>query len=361
MNFIRGVVDSDNLPLNVSREILQQSKTLKVIKKKLVRKALEMVADLQSDEEKYNAFLKEFGANLKYGIIEDPANRSRIAKLCRFHSSKSVDGKMRSLDDYVASMKTGQQYIYYVAGEKLEDLQKSPFIERLLKRGYEVLYFVDPIDEYAIQNMPNFSGKKLMSASKDGLKFTEEDDKADTEATKKQEETLADLMKWFKTTLGDKIAAVKVSPRLRKSPCVLVTGQYGYSANMERIIKNQALGADREMRSAGKTLEINPVHPIIIALDKEIRENPESAAAKENAFLMFDTALLNSGFSVDNTAEFVDRINRILKLSLHLDESAEAPDEPARSEEAPKEAASSDTKTEAATEASPEKTEEKEL
>merc|ERR1712159_80294 len=234
LSFVKGVVDSEDLPLNISRETLQQNKILKVIKKHIVKKCLEMFADIQENQEDYKKFYEQFSKNLKLGIHEDSANRTKIADLLRFHTSKSGE-ELISLKEYIQKMKEGQKSIYYITGESKQAVAASPFLEGLKTRGYEVLYLTDPIDEYMVQQMKEFDGKKLVSCTKEGLEL----DDTEEEKKQKEEETarFEPLCKLTKDVLGDKVEKVVVSHRIDESPCVLVPSEHGWTANMERIMK----------------------------------------------------------------------------------------------------------------------------
>jgi molecular chaperone HtpG len=324
LSFVKGLVDSEDLPLNISREILQQNKILKVIKKNLTKRCIQMMTDLSENVENYKIFYENFSKNIKLGIHEDSANQPKLTKLLRYFSYKNKE-EMISLDTYVSKMSEGQNNIYFITGESKESVQNSPFLEKLIAKGYDVLFMVDPMDEYIVQKFTEYEGKKLLSVTKEGLELdSTETEKMQFEQDKKDTE---DLCKTIKEVLSENLEKVVVSNRLSNSPCCLVTGQFGVTANMERIMKAQALRANNGMgTSPKKIMEINPQHPIIKTLIDKIKTEGGSNSIKDLIWLLYDTSLLSSGFTNDDPVRFSNRILRLISLGLDIDETEQLPE-----------------------------------
>jgi len=355
LNFVKGVVDSEDLPLNVSRETLAQNRVLKVMAKKITRKVLEMLKKLADDsrraaeerkekeesgelteeekktlqekEDEYSSFWKNFGKSIKLGVIDDRSNKAKLSKLLRFETSKS-EGTLIGLEDYVDRMKPKQKHIFYITGESMDQVKNSPFLERLKKKDLEVIFMVDPLDEYLVQSLTEFDGTPLQSITKEGLKLGDEDKLA---ALKDE---FKDLTTWMAKVYGDKVEKVTISNRISGTPCILVTSQYGWSANMERIMKAQtfANAGEASYMHAKKTMEINPRHPIIKELKIKTAEDATDKSLIDLANLLYDAALLHSGFSMKDTADFATRIHRVVASGLSLDPNAEAEEEPEETE-----------------------------
>uniref|UniRef100_A0A182JBI9 Heat shock protein 83 n=1 Tax=Anopheles atroparvus TaxID=41427 RepID=A0A182JBI9_ANOAO len=319
LNFMKGVVDSEDLPLNISREMLQQNKILKVIRKNLVKKCLELFEELAEDKETYKKFYDQFSKNLKLGVHEDSQNRQKLADLLRFNTSASGD-EYCSLSDYIGRMKENQSQIYFITGETTEQVKNSAFVERVKKRGFEVIYMTDAIDEYVIQQLKEYKGKQLVCVTKEGLELPE--DEAEKKKREEDKAKFENLCKVMKSVLESKVEKVVVSNRLVDSPCCIVTSQYGWSANMERIMKAQALRDSSAMgyMAGKKHLEINPDHAIVETLRQRADADKNDKAVKDLVILLFETALLSSGFSLDEPGIHASRIYRMVKLGLGIDD-----------------------------------------
>lgn len=371
--FLVGIVDSDDLPINVSREMLQKSKTLDIIRRKLVRKALDMMKSLvkldddadekagadetegdekdEDGEEKektkkvvsraYIKFWKLYGKSIKLGVIEDGPNRARLSKLLRFRTSKSdlndVDD-FRTLDQYLDGMKDDQDNIYYHSGESIDQISSSPFLEKLLAKGYEVIYLTEPIDEHMIMQLPDYEGSKFMSVAKDGFKFGEKDQKEEKEKSKALRKQYRALTNLLKERMSGKVSKVKLSSRLSDTPCVLSTEQYGYSARMEIVMKAQAFAdpdSFKYMTPKTKIMELNPHHPLIRKMLEDVKaiegkENDEKKKGEDSVVefgnLIHDTALISGGYLVQDTADFSKRMYRWISSTAGVDAYAKLED-----------------------------------
>ncbi|KAL3821624.1 hypothetical protein ACJIZ3_007529 [Penstemon smallii] len=315
LSFIKGVVDSNDLPLNVSREILQESRIVRIMRKRLVRKAFDMILGITMSEDKddYVKFWENFGKHIKLGCIEDRENHKRIAPLLRFFSSQSEED-MISLDEYVENMKTDQKDIYYIAADSVASARSAPFLETLAEKDIEVLFLVDPIDEVAIQNLKSFKEKNFVDISKEDLDLGDKNE----EKEKEIKEEFGQTCDWIKRRLADKVASVQISNRLRSSPCVLASGKFGWSANMERLMKAQTVGdpSSLEFMRSRRVFEINPEHPIIKTLNAACKSSPNDEEALRAIDLLYDAALISSGFTPESPAQLGGKIYEMMNMAL---------------------------------------------
>lgn len=309
LSFIKGVVDSEDLPSNITRESLQYNKILKVIKKNIVKKCLELIAEVAENQVDYKKFYEQFGKNLKLGFQEDCINRSKIAELLRFYTSRSSD-EMISLNEYISRMKPEQEEIYYTIGESMQAVVNSPFIKSIKKRGYEVVYMVDPIDECVIEHLREFDGKML----KNCIKASVELEQWEEEEKKFEEHKVAyeSLCKLIKEVLGDKVEKVQVGKGISNSPCMLVASESGWSPGLERIMKVYA-SRDPSIYThiiSKKILEINPNHPIVSELKQKTDTDKYDKTVKDLIWLLFDNAALASGFPLSESVRANDEMTK---------------------------------------------------
>ncbi|KAF3443286.1 hypothetical protein FNV43_RR12968 [Rhamnella rubrinervis] len=313
LSFVKGVVDSNDLPLNVSREILQESRIVRIMRKRLVRKAFDMILGISMSEnrEDYEKFWDNFGKYLKLGCIEDRENHKRIAPLLRFFSSQSEED-MISLDEYIENMIPEQKDIFYIAADSVKSAKNTPFLERLHEKKIEVLYLVDPIDEVAIQNLKSYKEKNFVDATKEDLDLGDKNE----EKEKEMKQEFAQTCDFIKKHLGDKVASVQISNRLRSSPCVVVTGKFGWSANMERLMKSQTVGdaSSLEFMRSRRVFEINPENPIIRRLDDAIKNNPDDRNARKFIDILYGSALVTSGFTPEDPAELAGNLHELMHM-----------------------------------------------
>lgn len=319
LNFVKGVVDSDDLPLNISRETLQHSKVLKIIKKNLIKKCIDMFTELSENKEDYNKFWENFGKSIRWGVHEDQANKSKLLELIRYYSSSS-SSELTTLKDYVARMQEGQKHIYYITGDDQKTLENSPFLEALKRRKYEVLFMTEPIDEYMMNGLKEYDGKEFKCITKDGLDLgMSDEEKIVKEEVQKHNEKLCSKIK---DMLEDKVKKVQVSDIITDSPCVVVSDTYGWTANMEKIMKAQALRNNQMINNmqSSKILEINVNHPIIKALKEQIDDETKTKQSQDLVTLLFETSLLMSGYGMDDPSMFGKRIHNIIQMGLNIDD-----------------------------------------
>jgi molecular chaperone HtpG len=324
LSFIRGIVDSEDLPLSISREALQHDKILRVIKRTLVKKCLELFQELAENKDDYAKFYEAFSKNLKLGIHEDTANREKLADLLRYNSTRSGN-EMISLQDYVDNMKPEQKSIYYIIGDNKAALANSPFIEVLKKKGYEVLLMTDAMDEYCITQLKEYKDCKLVDCSKDDLEIPlSDDEKASKQAQKAELEVLCRVAK---DVLGDKVEKVVISDRLSQQSAIS-TAAFGWSAQMAKIMKNQPLGAGNDMMynfmQPKKTLELNPDHTIVKSLRGRVTDASNiDKVARDSIWLLYETSLLTSGFELDEPTSYASRIFKLIALGISDDLEAD--------------------------------------
>lgn len=324
LSFVKGIIDSEDLPLNISRETLQQNKIMKIIKKNIIKKCFELFQKIAEDYDKFNTFYEQFSKSIKLGVHEDSVNRVKLSSFLRYESSKS-DGILTSFDDYIGRMKDGQKGIYYITGESKKSIINSPFLEKLKKNDIEVLFMVEPLDEYVTQQLKDYNNHKLICITKEKLEL-EEDDKESFETLKTSYEKVCTFMK---EVLGEEVEKVVVSNRLDSSPCVLVTSEYGMTANMQRIMKAQALGS----RDNGymtmmnkKTLEINPYNKMIMRIKDKLESDEtgaDSKMLKDLVHLIYDVTLGSSGFTLNDPSTFSKRIFKVINIGLGVDDDEE--------------------------------------
>ncbi|MDO9048203.1 MAG: molecular chaperone HtpG [Methylobacter sp.] len=314
LRFIRGIIDANSLPLNVSREILQQSKQISTIKSGAVKKVLGMLEDLvKTEPEKYEKFWSQFGQVIKEGPIEDHANKERVAKLLRFASTHADTDKQEvSLETYVSRMKEGQDKIYYVTADSFSAAKNSPHLEIFRKKGIEVLLLSDRIDEWLVSNLDEFDGKHLQSVAKGDLDLGVLDGEEDKAALEEVNKDFEAVLKQIKDVLADKVSEVRLSHRLTESPACLVADVYGMSLNMERIMKDAGQGLGMGM-GRKPIFELNPTHPLVV----KMKEEQDDSRFADLTHILFDQAILSEGGQLDDPAAFVHKLNGLLQGLLH--------------------------------------------
>ena len=327
LSFVVGIVDSQDLPLNVSREMIQHDKSLGVIKKQLVKKIVDGLLDFaDADEKEYMSFYDEFSKNIKLGVYEDEKNRSKLCKLLRFHTTQSGNDKV-SLDTYLKSMPEDQKNIYFLSGENLESIKDSPFLEALQKKNYNVLLMTEAIDEYMVQQLKEYEGKQLVDVSKEDLDLGQTEE--EKEEIKTKEKDFESFTKYVKKILGDEVSKVVLTTRTVDTPCILSSSKGTWNANMQRIMKSQPLGNNmmHQFMMGQKILEINPNNKTIMALRSKYTQEPSDTTVKDLVWLLYETAMINSGFQLKNTSSHAKRINRLISFGLDVEDDDDDEDD----------------------------------
>jgi len=318
LKFLRGVIESDDVPLNISREMLQQNKILKVIGKNIVKKSIDMFISISENADKFKTFYEQFSKNIKLGVHEDETNRIKLCSLLRYETTKS-NGDLISFDDYIENMAEGQSNIYYITAESIKAVQNSPFLERLKSKNYEVIYMVDPLDEYITQQVKNYKDKKLVNITKENIDLN--DTESEKEEFEKAKEDYKSVCEYMKTVLNNEVEKVVISNKLNNSPCILTTSDYGWSANMQRIVKAQAFGKPEMSFMMGKkTLEINFKNKIINKIKSKLSINKDDGSLRDIVMLLYEITIQSSGFTIEDPSKFSNRILKLISYGLGDDD-----------------------------------------
>jgi len=315
LKFVKGVIETDDVPLNISREMLQQNKIMKIIGKNIVKKVLEMFSSVSDDSEKFRIFYEQYSKHIKLGVHEDTTNRNKLASLLRYETSRS-DGDLISLDEYIENMKEGQTNIYYMTSDSVKSIQNSPFLDYFKSKEYEVLYLVDPLDEYITQQLKDYKEKKLLCITKENVDLNAND--AEKKEHEKNNTEFKGVCDYIKSVLNDEVEKVVVSNRLEKYPFLLSTSEFGWTANMQRIAKAQTFGKQDMMQfmMGKKILEISPKHEIVQKMKSRLELNSESDM-KDLIRLLYDLALQSSGFNIENSTDFISRVLNLVSHDLN--------------------------------------------
>lgn len=317
LNFMRGIVDSEDLPLNISREMLQQNRIMKVIRKNIIKKSIELFSEIMEDDSKREDFWENYSRNIKLGVYEESTQREKLAGLLRYRTNKS--GELQSLSNYIENMEENQSDIYYITGESYDSVVNSSFVDGMTSKGFEVLFMTEPIDEYVMQQLKQYDGKNLVSITQEGFSLPESDSEKERFEALRQE--YVETCTRIKEILGERVEKVVISNRLYKTPCCVTTGQFGWSANMERIMKAQALRDTNQMNymMGKKTFEINPEHAIIRELRDKLGNDDNKMMCKNLLSLLFETSLINAGFTLEDPSVFSQRMYNMVCLGLGID------------------------------------------